>query len=43
MAPQAFHVDDQRIAAASVGGIQGAGDVGSGSCRAGRMANRVGR
>ena len=43
MAPQAFHVDGQRIVAASVEGIQGVGDLGSGSCRAGRMANRVGR
>ena len=43
MAPQAFHVDDQRIVAANVGGIQEVGDLGSGSCRGGRMANTVGR
>ncbi len=43
MAPQAFHVDGQRIAAASVEGIQAGGDLGNDSCRVARMANRVGR
>ena len=43
MVPQAFHVDGQRIVAANVGGIQAVGDLGSDSCRGGRMVNRVGR
>lgn len=43
MVPQAFHVDGQRIAAASVGGIQAGGDLGNDSCRGARMANRAGR
>ena len=41
--PQAFHVDDQRIVAASVGGIQAVGDLGNDSYREARMASRVGR
>lgn len=43
MVPQAFHVDGQRIAAASVEGIQAVGDLGNDSCRGARMANTVGR
>ena len=40
---QAFRVDDQRTVAASVAGIQAVGDLGNGSCREARKANRVGR
>ena len=43
MALQAFHVDGQRIVAASVAGIQAVGDLGNDSCRGARMASRVGR
>ena len=43
MAPQAFHVDGQRIAAASVGGNQAVGDFGNDSCRGARKASTVGR
>lgn len=43
MAPQAFHVDGQRIAAASVGGNQAVGDLGNDSCRGARKASTVGR
>lgn len=41
--PQAFHVDGQRIAAASVGGIQAVGDLDNDSCRGARTASRVDR
>ena len=43
MVPPAFHVDDQRIVAASVAGIQAVGDLGNGSCRGARMASRADR
>ena len=43
MGPPAFHVDDQRIVAASVVGIRAVGDLGNDSCRAARMASRAGR
>ena len=43
MVPQAFHVDGQRTVAASVGGIQAVGDLGSDSCRGERMANMADR
>lgn len=36
-------MDGQRIVAASAAGIQAAGDLGSDSYRAARMASRVGR
>lgn len=43
MVPQAFHVDGQRIVAASVGGTQAEDGLDNDSCRGARMANRVDR
>lgn len=43
MVPRAFHVDGQRIVAASVGGIQAEGDLGNDSCRGARMVSTVDR
>ena len=43
MVPPAFHVDGQRIVAASVEGIQAEGDLGNDSCRGARMASTVDR
>lgn len=42
MVHQAFHVDGQRIVAASVVGIQAVGGLDNDSCREARMASRVG-
>ena len=41
MVPPAFHEDGQHTVAASAAGSRAVGDLGNGSCRVARMANRA--